>query len=1088
MATLHLQLLGSFQLRDDGVAVTTVNQARLQALLAYLILQRNAPQQRQHLAFLFWPDSNETQALTNLRKQLLFLRRMLPGADNFLHVDSKVVQWNPATPFTLDVAEFEHALVHAVTLSGEEAILALQTAITFYNGDLLPNCYDDWIVPKRAELREKYDQALERLLLLLEDQRDYAAAIQVGQQLLRHDPLHETTYRRLMRLHARNGDRAAALNVYHMCATILQRELGVEPNADTHAAYERLLKQEVPAVLRQQLPARALVKPPFVGRQAEWEKLQAIWRKIARGHAHFVLLTGEAGIGKTRLAEELLSWAEQQGMVTAHAHAYAAEGRLAYAPVIEWLRATSIKPHLAQLNETWLTELARLLPELFMEHPTLSLPNAITASWQRHQLFEALARAILAGKQPVLLVLDDLQWCDQETLAWLHFLLRYTPQTPLLVVCTARTEETDTDALATWLSALHRKAQLTAIDLGPLNEQETTALAGQIADGAIEPSVAAQLYEETEGNPLFVVELVRTELSRGASFSLTPRLAYSPTPLPEKVHAILHARLAQLSPNARELARVAATVGRAFTMAVLSQASASDEDALVQALDELWQRRIVREQDHETYDFCHDKLREVAYAELSPMRRRLLHRRIAQALERLYAQAIDGVSGEIAAHYEQAGLPAQAIHYYWQAAAADRRIYANQEAIQQLEKALRLLRALPTTPMQIQQELELQMELATILMDTKGWASAEAEQAYARALALSEQAEKTARLFPILWGLHEVYLFQAKHEQARAMAEQCLELAERLQDPDLRLQAHHALWGVLFHLPPNGLSLALSHAEAGIAYYDPKQHHVHTLHYGGHDPGLCSRQIAAKACWLLGYPNQALHHSQEALHLGRQLAHPFSLAFILNNTASVHFFRREINRVSELTTDAVTIATQQKFPMLLAEAIILQGWAKAMQGETESGIKQIRQGIVEWKRLGVLLDLPHFWILLTEAYTKTGQWEAALDANREALAAVYASGECYLEAEAYRLQGELLLATGQADAAERAYEQALTVARQQNAKMLELRATVSLSRLWQQQGKPAQAYQLLANIYGWFTEGFDTVDLQEANMLLAKLV
>jgi DNA-binding SARP family transcriptional activator len=224
MPHLRIQLLGDFCIWNGDSVVTGLNQPRLQSLLAYLLLHRHAPQSRQQLAFLFWPDSSEAQALTNLRKLLLHLRRALPAADRFLQTDAKGVQWNGNATVTLDVAEFEHAVAQSAALTGDQVVTAWQSAIDLYRGDLLPGCYDDWIAPKRAELREKYIQTLERLALLREDHADYLAAIQVGQRLLRADPLHEVTYRRLMRLHALNGDRAAALQVYHTCATVLQRK------------------------------------------------------------------------------------------------------------------------------------------------------------------------------------------------------------------------------------------------------------------------------------------------------------------------------------------------------------------------------------------------------------------------------------------------------------------------------------------------------------------------------------------------------------------------------------------------------------------------------------------------------------------------------------------------------------------------------------------------------------------------------------------------------------------------------------------------------------------------------------------------
>ena len=700
--TLHIHLLGDFRLAHGDEAVTKVNTPRLQSLLAYLVLHRDAPQSRRHMAFLLWLDSTETQALTNLRNLLHLLRRALPDADRFLQVDAHTLQWRPDGPFALDVTEFESALARAgrAEQAGDNAALrtALEEAVDLYRGDLLPSCYDDWIRPERERLQQAFIKALEQLIHLLEEQRDYRTAIGHAQRLLRHDALHEAAYRRLMRLHALTGDRASALRAYHTCATVLQRELGMEPSPATREAYERLLQADglpAPAPTR---PAELVAVSPLVGRDQEWTQLRRAWRAAAVGRTeaaggpHFVLVTGESGIGKTRLAEELMQWAKRQGIATAAARCYAAEGELVYAPVAAWLRARPL-PRLAPV---WRSEISRLLPELLVEQPDLPRPGPLTEAWQRQRFFEALARAILGGSQPLLLLIDALQWCDRETLEWLRYLLRSDPQARLLVVGTCRLEEMGEDhPMEPLLQALRQGGQLTEIEPSPLDEAGTAALAAKVAGQELDPDLTACLYRETEGNPLFVVETVRMGLLAGASEpgagDRETGAVCLPRPLPSRMQAAIEARLAQLSAPAHELVELAATVGRQFNFAVLARASDLDEGTLVRALDELWQRRIVREQGADAYDFSHDKLREVAYAGLSGARQRWLHRRVAQALEEAYAGDLDPVSAQVAAHYERAGQPEQAIPYYQRAAGVARRIYGNEAAIPYSERAQALL-------------------------------------------------------------------------------------------------------------------------------------------------------------------------------------------------------------------------------------------------------------------------------------------------------------------------------------------------------------------------------------------------------------
>ena len=482
----------------NGKSLTTLN-TRLQTLLVYLLLHRHHPQPRQHLAFVLWPDSTEKQAFSNLRTLYTRLRKTLPQADLFLQADNQTMQWRTDAPFSLDVAKFETAINTAHTITD------WQTAVNLYQDDLLPAWYDDWLVSERNRLQQLFFHANETLLQLLEDQRDYQKAAQAAQRLLRHDPLREATYRRLMRVQALAGNKAGALRTFHTCATLLEKELGVTPDRSTRDLYERLLR--VDSAIEPATPTTSeTASIPLVGREVEWNQLKQAWQMAARGRAGMVLISGEAGIGKSRLAAELLQWANRLGIITATTRSYGAEGKLSYGPLLAWLRTPVLKTAWEKLDDVVLTELARLLPEILVERLDLSAPTAITQAWQRQGLFEALAQALLAHGRPVLLHIDDLQWCDQETMQWLHFLLRFATQTPLLIIGTYRPEEVQSEhAIIALQLALRQSRQLKELVLEPLSEKETAVLAAHISSD-VQPD---RLYQETEGNPLFIVEMMR---------------------------------------------------------------------------------------------------------------------------------------------------------------------------------------------------------------------------------------------------------------------------------------------------------------------------------------------------------------------------------------------------------------------------------------------------------------------------------------------------------------------------------------------------------------------------------------------------
>lgn len=1095
---LQIQLLGGFQLLYDGALLTTVHQARQQALLAYLLLHRHAPQSRQHLAFLFWPDTSEAQAHTNLRQLLHHLRRAWPDVDEFLHIDAKTVQWKAEAIFTLDLVTFEQALARAATaLQAAQVDMArtgLEEAVALYGGDLLPGCYEEWLLAERERLRQCMLDALEQLVVLCERQRDYPAAIQHAQQLLRTDPLHETTYRRLMRLHALTGDRASALRTYHLCATNLARELGVEPNQDTQQAYAQLLELEVPPALDTTAGARSAGRERLVGRQPEWEALLAVWQKVRRGRAQFVCIRGEAGIGKTRLAEEMLQWARHQGLAQAYTRSYAAEGSLAYAPVTEWLRAEVFQPARKQLPDLWLSEVARLLPELLVERPDLPHPEPLTERWQRPRFFESLARMVLAAGQPLLLVIDDLQWCDPETLEWLAYLLRFNASTGLLIIGTVRPEELDNDhpLLSLWLQ-LRNAEQLIEIELEPLNELDTAALARQIAKQALDPGLLAKVYGVSEGNPLFVSEMVRAGLGRqgwelgdwgveiGPLQSLLPYRAL----LPPKIQAVIAARLALLSQPARRLAQVAATIGRAFTVDVLAAASGDEEETLVHSLDELWQRRLVREQGNNTYDFSHDRIRDVAYGEMSPARRWLLHHRVAQALEEIYRDQLDEVCGQLAAHYEQAGLTQQAVTYYRRAATAAHQLVAYSEMEAHLNKSLALLDLLPATPEHLEKKLEILSLMGGIFLISKGFTAPEAEEVLTKAKELCYAVGNSETRFAVLCGLRVYWGKRCDWAIAAELNQELLDLAQETQN-SVHLQAALRLTGALaFH--QGKLREAYTYFERAIALYQANQRLSDTHDYE-RDQGISNLRYSIGTLWLLGYPDQAQSRMEEMLARTRKLARPFDLLISIDFAMDLEHRLRRPQAARALAAEYTALIAKYPYPYCMVYELVFRGWALAEQGETVEGLSLLNQGIEMLRKMNIFLFWPQALTLLIDVYRLAKQYAQGLSLVTETLAFVAQTGEQYWNAEFHRLKGEFLQAQGgHVNEIELCFQEALTIARQQRAKSLELRAAVSLARLWQHQGKCDEAHSLLAEIYGWFTEGFDTADLQEARALLAEL-
>jgi DNA-binding SARP family transcriptional activator len=1073
---LRIRLFGALELRAGDRLLPAMTSARAEGLLAYLLLHRHLPQSRQHLAFTLWPDSSESQARTNLRHVLHDLRRALPDADRLLEVTPRTLRWREEASYWLDVAAFEDALTRPQADVAEDGLAALREAVELYRGDLLDGSYDEWLLGERERLRSRYLEALERLATRLGEHGDHAHAIGYAERLLHHDPLHEEAYRLLMRLHAGRGQPARALQIYHLCSSSLESELGVGPSPATRDVYEALLNpglDHADFTLRPQTDRFGGTS--LVGRAAEWGRLTTLWHASERGRAQVVLVTGEPGVGKTRLVEEFQAWAARRGAVTATARSYVAEGAVAFGPLVAWLRSAAIAPRLDRLDRAQLAQLAPLLPEV-RRSATASPADSPPDAEQRRLLFEAAARAILAAGGPILIVADDLQWCDQETLQFLHFLLRVGPQAPLLVVATARREELGPrHPLLALIEGLLALECFTEIEVGRLTRDEAVHLAEEVAGHPFAVPAAERLFQETEGNPLFLVETLR------AGWTADDR----PRPMSPKVQAVIESRLAQLSDSTQRLVGVAATIGRAFSPDVLALASGASEDALVRGLDELWRRRIIREQGARAYDFSHDKIREVAYLALSPAQRRHHHGLVAQGLARLHARDLDAVSSEIAAHRERAGQVDQAITWYQRASEAAQKLHANLEAARLLDRALELVRTLPETTERGAREMSILAALPASLGAAEGYASPRLAGVHSRAqeLASVHGLELTP---PLLRSLAVAGLAESDFGAAQRFGERLLARAERDDDGVLLVEADYVLGIAAFW--QGQFEAARGHFESAVERYRPHYRRAHLLQYGLDPKVICLSRLA-NTLWFLGRPESALRAREAALALADEIGHPYSKATAVIFAALLSLEMKDAERIRAYTAMLTVRLEANEAPQMRVPAAALGGYLDVVAGQAATGLARI-QGALDDTRGVQHAPGIRTWVArwLLEACAMAGENQVGLAAADDALAT---GSTALCEAEFRRLRAEFLSAlAAPAHEIEAELDRALQVARDQGALAIALRVATSVLRFQQRRGNGPgvrQASQALQDLLDALPERPETWDTREALALLQSL-
>lgn len=1034
---MQINLFGNLRITFEGVPVTAVNTNRMQSLIAYLILHGNTQQARERLAFTLWPSSSESQARTNLRQLLHHLKRALPAGCNSLVITNLSVEWRQDPMCAIDAVNFKSMVAEAGTARAEQdrarEMRLLENATQIYEDDLLPALYDDWLVPFREDYRRRITEVLQRLAAIFEEQNEYAVATRCAERLVTMDPLCEPHHQLLIRLHAANRDRSSALRAYHRCMRILRRELGVKPDPATQELFSRILRGEAgsPAEMSNAVPSAGggrlglqLQKAqPLIGRAEEWEQLSSAWQAALESGPRVALVLGEPGIGKTRLADEFYQSCVRQGHAAARSRCYTGQGQVAYAPIADWLRSDAVRAGCTNLRAQQLSELARLVPEIHEQFPSLEPPQPgkvkpLVESWHRLHFHESLSAAFQKSRKPMLLHMDDMQWCDLDSFEWLNALLNSGASAGILLLGTARAEETDREhPFARFLAGLRQSGIVLEIQLLPLDVEETSELARLEAAKPLDDANLGEIFRFTQGNPLFIVESVRAGLQ-----SL-------------RVHAVIAARLAELSAPAYELAGIASVVGRPFSFELLEKATDWEEDDVSSALDELWRRRIIEGCGPSEYDFTHDRLREVACAELSLVRQRYLHRRVARALSEVYQSDIDDWSGQIASHFERAGVPDEAIEHYQRAAAHARRRYADTEAAELLRRALRLCKGFSVSDRRLKQELDLLVTLGPALVTTEGYSASEVGETYERALDLSRQLDNH-NISVILSGVWVFNAVRGALEKAHQASLEFLQVAERLRVQALLRAANFLMGSTLYHL--GQLEASLLHMQAAIRAGSGSSESGLEF-FAGPDVGVFCSSYLAHLAWHRGDEEQADEHATEAIAEARRIRHPFAQAIALDYASMLSVYRGDSLHALEYGREAVELCRRQGFAYYLAMANVLTGWAEAKEGNAAEGLAQLRSGLDSLRRLGAELRLPLYLSLLAETFQRAGLAGEAMASLSNGFAFASKNGEQWSVCELYRVQGSLLASAGKHDQAGASFRRAIEAARRSGSLSFERR-------------------------------------------------
>lgn len=978
---------------------------KTQSLLAYFALHHDQPIERRRLAFLLWPRTTETAARRNLRQYLHRLRQVLePLALNDLlqDIDGGRLLFCPGEMLWIDVLEFEKRLAEVPQLVRESSdiLAAFWTTLDLYQTDLVPDIYDDWVEPLRAHWRQQYLKLLQTLIQHAQARQAIDQAIALAERLLQADPLRESSHRLLMECYYLNDDRARALQQYERCQQLLRDELDAAPMPITVALYRRLrdgdpgAPQNIPSnesrvvISQPEEPPfgadrrflTAILPPnveptasPFISRQAELAQLDQALFQTEQGRGQLILVQGESGVGKTRLIQE---WsrtnAHRLNLFNGQCREF--ETMMSYHPLTEAIRQRemSIEWALFEPPPPWLSSVAQILPEIANRYPDLPRPLAGDGGTDRHHLAEGLGRFFLtlavSGERPLALLLEDLHWADGATWQVLAYLGMRCAEAPLLIIGTCQSELLSPTAQRILRSLQRRPAQITLIDLVRFSPEETRQLASFLMDDPHpDRKLLSRLYQETEGNPLFIIEMVNVWFNDGDESWRRVETASkdSASRLPAGIKSIIEARLDPLDETSRGLFSTAAAIGHTFNFRVLAVVSDLSEDEVLDILETWLARGLVTERAT-GYDFSHDKIRTVAYEEMSRARRRVVHRRIAQALEKQIQDPNLRHPARLAYHYNLSDKPHRALPYLLKAGDLALAMRSYQEAREFGLQAMSLLRQAPDRNRdQRQERLDLNLQLATAYAFT-----GEID----RALPILQEAERFARtvgdeqrLARIFHRSAQLLWLRSQCRPADEYARRLLRSAEELDDPALLHAALRMLGRV---------GIALSTYDDAIAYLLRYVKLDDSLHPPPDLPVIYGYLAVAYA--RVGSWQRAFNAARRGVELAEAADSSSALAVANTNLAFIYAERQHWSRCLDIVRGANPFCEETGFSPYCFMARSLAGRAMAHVGEVKQGIEILRQAL-DWAKEAyhrVFVYIPR--LFLVEALLKNGQPNNAL--------------------------------------------------------------------------------------------------------------